>query len=208
MNSIKELRIKFIALAMTVLLVMLVFMFGVINYNINQSSVNRTWDLTEKVAEVDGIPDIDVNDENRYLPPNLSAGGVTSPEQKSGPKQGENQNPLRSSRISPEDEPGRFFYAKLDEKGNAIEINSSMIPNLSESDVKTYVEHAISTDDKKEIYGETRGIVDDTLFLIADKEYGKIIVFGERSIESNILSKLLDTSLIVFIIGIFIIFNL
>ena len=90
--------------------------------------------------------------------------------------------------IKPEMRSGRFFYAKIDSEGNIIKMDLAMMFDFSEDDAKKYMLTAMDGNQRK-------GAIENYSFLIAEKPYGHIIVFTERSIEMRLLEQLTKTSL-------------
>ncbi|MDR1328417.1 MAG: HAMP domain-containing histidine kinase [Oscillospiraceae bacterium] len=83
---------------------------------------------------------------------------------------------------------GRFFYAKVNGRGIIVELNLDMMFDFTPSDARSVIAGAV--DSRKE-----KGGVGNFLFITADKPYGKMLVFSERSVEMGLLETLTATSL-------------
>jgi len=78
---------------------------------------------------------------------------------------------------------GRFFYARQDHDGGIIELNLDMMFDFSPDEALRYISSAVGTE-------LTRGNVYNFSFLSADKPYGRMFVFAERSAELFLLDNL------------------
>lgn len=100
-------------------------------------------------------------------------------------------DPGRNKEVTPEMlRATRFFYAKVDTQGEIIELNVEMISGLEEVDADAYVAEVLSE-------GTKEGKKENYQYLVAEKDYGKIIVFAERSIERGLLDRLIKTSVMI-----------
>lgn len=81
----------------------------------------------------------------------------------------------------------RFFYAKVDTEDNFLEINIDKIYPLTENEAISLVKAVLEKN-------STSGKASNMQYIIENKEYGKIIVIAERTIESNLLSSLTRVS--------------
>ena len=88
----------------------------------------------------------------------------------------------------PEIRSGRFFYAKTDHDGQLFEMDLAMMFDFPEDDAVEYSAAALSKN-------QPRGTIENYSFWVAEKPYGHIIVFAERSIEMRLLDQLTKTSL-------------
>ena len=88
----------------------------------------------------------------------------------------------------PEIRSGRYFYAKIDAQDTIFEMDLGMMFDFSEDDAKEYITNALKAK-------QSKGSIQKYSFLVAEKPYGQIIVFAERSIEMRLLEQLTETSL-------------
>lgn len=103
--------------------------------------------------------------------------------------------------LSPAARASRIFYVKIDQSNRVFEFHLDMITGLSIEDAKSYLEDALTKNKKQ-------GFIDNFQYLIADKDYGKMIIFAEKSIETQLLNQLMDVSLKVAIFSLAIFFIL
>lgn len=82
----------------------------------------------------------------------------------------------------------RIFYVKLDTDGNVLEADTGRMFELSGDEAATYAREVSGK-------GTPKGTIKNLQFLIAEKDYGVIVVFAEKSIESQLLSRLTSTTL-------------
>lgn len=80
-----------------------------------------------------------------------------------------------------------FFTVKVDHNGNILDTYTRMMFDFSQEDAQTYASQALSSNAAK-------GSIDHLQYLIAPKSYGKIVVFAERSIETQMLQQLMQLS--------------
>jgi signal transduction histidine kinase len=102
-------------------------------------------------------------------------------------------------RLSPNRPPGRnninfddirarrFFYIKTDNQNNVFEVNYNMMFDFSESEAQEYITGALESNKA----GSQIGFF---YYQIQEKSYGKIVVFAERRVEMDILSRLTSSS--------------
>ena len=83
---------------------------------------------------------------------------------------------------------GRFFYAKVDSNSNILGMDLGMMFDFSQDDAIEYVTTALKGK-------QTKGSIQNYSFLVAEKPYGYIVVFAERSIEMRLLDQLTKTSI-------------
>ncbi|MDR3288548.1 MAG: HAMP domain-containing histidine kinase [Peptococcaceae bacterium] len=162
---IRKLRLKFITVTIVLLLLVFASVLVTLNAFMWTVSTRQTERLLAMVIAQDGI----------VLPP------------RNGPWE-ETANPLGWN-LQPEMmRAGRFFYVKLDHAGNIFETHYEMMFDFSGGDVAQY---ALDTLDKN----REKGIIDSFQYAVAEKDYGKIMVFAERSIETLMLTQLIRVSL-------------
>jgi signal transduction histidine kinase len=82
---------------------------------------------------------------------------------------------------------GRFFYVKVSKQGKILETNYDMIFDFSESESLDLAKSALKKNQEK-------GAIGNFQYLVASKDYGHIVVFAERSIEEQMLSRLVAIS--------------
>ena len=163
---IRRLQLKIVIATLGTLLVVFGAVLLVLNLSVYQTSVKRAEDFMASVVDNDGFS----------FPPRstLNTG-------RDGYRPGPPGNPemVRA---------GRFFYAKTDQDGNIIELNLEMMFDFPRSDAQGFVSSALDSHKEK-------GDIGDFSFLAAEKPYGHILVFAERSIEISLLDQLTTTSL-------------
>ena len=91
------------------------------------------------------------------------------------------------------------FYIKLNENNEIIDETAESVLGITEENAKELLNTTLNKNINK-------GNVDNYQFFVEEKDYGKIIVFAEHSIEKYMLSKLERVSLIVSVISFIIIF--
>jgi len=163
---IRRLQIKIIVVILGTLLIVFAAVLIILNLSAYQTSVKRTEDFMTAVVENDGF----------FFPP----GGAHNQTH-----DGFRSNPVGNPEMM---RAGRFFYTKIDKYGGIIELNLVMMFDFSREDAQEFITDVLD-------YGRVKGNIDNFSFLSADKPYGKIIVFAERSIEINLLEQLTQTSL-------------
>lgn len=163
---IKRLQLKIIAVVFGTLLTVFAAVILVLNLSVQQTSEKRAEDFMISVIENDGF----------FFPPR----GTPNPR-----RDGYRPNPPDGQEIM---RAGRFFYAKVDQNGNVLELNLDMMFDFTKEDAQDFI--AAAWDSHK-----VKGSMESFSFLTADKSYGRIMVFAERSIEINLLEQLIKTSL-------------
>lgn len=180
---IRRLRIKFIAVTLGVLLTVFLTVFATINLSMYRNSILQTERMLEMLVEQDGMA-LPFERGSGVKPP-LNAGfaedfsGADRPFPYFGDMENEGANKT-----------GTFFYAKTDQQYQMTESFYDMILDFGEEDIAYYVDIAVSS-------GEQRGSIGQLEYLIGEKDYGYIIVFAERSIETGMLGSLMNISIIV-----------
>lgn len=145
--------------------------FGIIFITINLFMKHNSYQETERflhmISDSDGkFMNSSVNNKNSKQKPNISPDFSRKPEDE------------RSI---------RFFYAKVDNDENLIEIELNKIYPLTEDEALTLVKSVLDKNDES-------GINANMQYVVSEKNYGKIIVMAERSIQSNFLTNLTQVS--------------
>lgn len=168
---IKKLRLKFILVSMSGVLLVLVIIFATQNYLMIKSSEEQTNRLLQSVVMTDG------NMENLHQKPD---GGGFSPEKDQKPDglRPPAQETLRGA---------KFFYVKFDSTGNVLESDVSHMADLSAGDAASYARGALES-------GSQSGTADGYQFLCGQKEYGTIVALAQRDVETNMLRQLTTIS--------------
>jgi signal transduction histidine kinase len=188
---IRRLRIKIIAVTLATLLLVFAAVLLVLNISVHQTSVNRTEEFMASVVEddgflftpeepapaipaqitpapaMDGVPAADGTDEGWRADRGGGQGRFAGPEM------------MRAS---------RFFFAKVNADGAITELNLDMMFDFTDTEAREYVAEALQLNAEK-------GELDNFSFLAAEKPYGQIVVFAERSVEILMLEQLTKTSL-------------
>lgn len=163
---IKKLQYKIIAVILGTLLLVFAAVLLVLNLSVYQTSANRSDEFMQAVVDNDG-----------FMFPQRDSPGP-------GPGRFERE-PFSNPQMM---RAGRFFYAKVSQNGEMIEFNLVMMFDFSEDDALDYVKSALNSNRNK-------GNIDSFSYLTAEKPYGQIVVFAERSIENLLLEQLNKTSL-------------
>ena len=163
---IKRLQIKIIAVILGTLLLVFAAVLFVLNTSVNQTSVQRADDFMTLIIENDGLP----------FPPSEALMPALDMNRR---------NPFLHTQVM---RGGRFFYVKIDHSGNIFEENLMMMFDFRSEDAMEYIASAQRT-------GRQKGSIDIFSFMIAEKPYGKILVFLERSIDILLIERLYQTSL-------------
>ncbi|SHH42010.1 His Kinase A (phospho-acceptor) domain-containing protein [Anaerosphaera aminiphila DSM 21120] len=172
---IKRLKYKFIAIIMGVLSIVFIAIFIALNVFMQVKSSEQTGKLLELIAEEDGVEFL-----HEFRAENFK-------DNRPPPNSQDDKNPYD---LPPAARAARFFYVKTDKSGNIIDSHLDMIDGLLSEDSITYVKSALEKN-------KSESTIDNFQYLIEDKDYGKIIVFAEKSIESQLLNQLIDISLYV-----------
>lgn len=161
---IRRLQMKFIAVSMGVLVIVFLVVFLTLNIFMQTSSTRQTENLLQKVAEQD----------NLLFPPREFIPRPGMPPMNFGPE----PEMIRA---------GRFFYVKYDQNHEILETNFERMFDFSKEEAIQYGEEVLNN-------GRPKGNIGNLQYLIVEKNYGKIIVFAERSIEIGMLSQLIQVS--------------
>lgn len=181
---IKRLRIKFISVTMGVLIFVFLIVFAAINFAMYRDSIRQTEHMLEMIAEQDGI----LRPFGGNLKPPSGAGfNVPGAPEQEGAAGSEPFSLFGSEENADGKGFGTFFYAKTDAQYDMTESFYDMILDFTEEDIAYYVDIAVSS-------GEHRGSIGQLEYLIQDKDYGHIIVFAERSVETGMLGTLVEIS--------------
>jgi len=165
---IKRLQLKFIAIMMGVLLTVFAVVFVTLNAMMQASSSRQMEMLLQAVADHDGIGFLfPFGDLPDSIPQDLSELPMPAPQI------------LRS---------GRFFFVKVDRDHNMLDANYDMIFDLTMETAWEYTDTVLSEN-------KTSGKIETFQYLVAEKDYGKIVVFAERGMEMQLLSRLIRSSL-------------
>lgn len=165
---IRRLRIQFVSLITAVLLLVFASVILTLNLYMHVRSTEQTDRFLEFIAEQDGVPP-------PYSDPQAPPKHEKPQQKPSDP----NHDLMRVK---------RFFYAKVDESGALLELQHDMMFQFTDADALAYVQSA-------QKQARDSGTIDNLQYRIAEKSYGSILVFSERSIESQMLEELLTISL-------------
>ncbi len=168
---IKKLRLKFILVSMSGVLLVLVIIFATQNYLMIKSSEEQTNRLLQSVVMTDG------NMENLHQKPD-GGGFLPEKDQKPDGLRPPAQETLRGA---------KFFYVKFDSTGNVLESDVSHMADLSAEDAASYARGALES-------GSRSGTADGYQFLCGQKEYGTIVALAQRDVETNMLRQLTTIS--------------
>ncbi|RVU55720.1 sensor histidine kinase [Anaerosphaera multitolerans] len=182
---IRSLKIKFITIIMGVLTAVFIGIFVVLNIFMQSKSSEQTGKLLMLIAQQDGVEFLqdfrrDYFRDDFFKSPDFG---------------------INTLDLSPAARASRIFYVKIDQSNRVFEFHLDMITGLSIEDAKSYLEDALTKNKKQ-------GFIDNFQYLIADKDYGKMIIFAEKSIETQLLNQLMDVSLKVAIFSLAIFFIL
>jgi len=172
---IKRLQIKIIAVILGTLLLVFAAVFFALNLSVYQTSVKRADDFMTLILENDGVPFPAIDAPGAL--PGASAGAL--PDRNSRPRPFPSMDMMRG---------GRFFYVKVDNNGSIIEDNMLFMFGFGQDDALGFVESAIAG-------GRVRGNIGSYSYKGADKSYGRMIVFVERSIDILLIERLNEITL-------------
>ncbi|MHC1693818.1 MAG: sensor histidine kinase [Eubacteriales bacterium] len=167
---IKRLRIKFIAVTMGVLVLVFVIVFATLNIYMRTSSSAMTRQLLQMVAVEDGFTFPGIPDRQ----PPAKTLDITQYD----PPSYERRDIFRA---------GRFFYVKLTRDGDVLETNHEMMFDFTQQQAEAYAQTVFKKMNDS-------GSIDNLQYLKAEKDYGYIVVFAEKSIELQMLSRLMNIS--------------
>ena len=86
------------------------------------------------------------------------------------------------------------FAARIDSDGTLIEITQENL-SFSEEEIEIYIEEALAN-------SEDTGEIDGMRYIIRDKEYGKIIVFADSSLQDVMMNNLRNLSYAIGVISV------
>ena len=169
---INKLRFKFVLITVGFLIAVFAVVFVMLNIFMQTSSSRYTEYLLTSVAEQDGFP-------FAQRPVRIPRSEERESYEMPLPPPGSDM--MRA---------GRFFYVKVDTSGEILESDFEMMFDY------TYEEAASSA---REVLakGKSKGVLGNLQYLSAEKPYGKIIVFAQRSIEEQLLTRLTSISIAV-----------
>ena len=151
---------------MIILLIVFVSVFATLNIFMWTTSRVQTDRLLEMIIELDGLPR--QSGRRRFMESLTDQAGRPA------------FNMMRA---------GRFFYVKFGESGAIEEIRRDMMFDFTDDDAIEYAQTALSR-------RASKGTLDSSFrYAVADKDYGTIVVFAERSIETLMLERLNQVSL-------------
>ncbi len=182
---IKKLRLKFIIIVMGALLLVFISMFLTLNIFMNRISETQTSKLLEDIAANDGIVIYDKRAENfKHFTPN---GDI--PEPPIG-DMFENRKDDFGKRFDYNDmlSMGRFFYVRLDTEGNTLDIWADNMFSMTDEEAVEYASQAV-------LKNKASGQINNLQYLVAEKDYGTLVIFSERGIELQLLDQLKNISL-------------
>ena len=190
---IQKLQIKIIAVVLGTLLIVFAAVLLVLNLSVARTSAQRAENFMSTIIENDGFFFTRLNPYDFEgvrvfpIPENdmpMSAVRIISPFEGS---QQEMQFRFRTHFIPSEmSRAGRFFYVRTDFDGTVIEENLQFVFGLENA--ANYIELARYS-------GRTRGNIGNFSFMTAEKPYGQMLVFIERSIDMLLISRLNQISL-------------
>lgn len=180
---IKQLTVKIVAVVLGSLFLVFAAMLLVLNLSAHTASVKSAEEIMLSVVDNDGF----------LLPPQGRPADWTEALPADQPE----DSPMNR----PEDFPpggsfgqpnmmraGHLFYVRIGPNGELLELNLDMMFDFTAADAQDFLTQALN-------YGKEKGDIDSFHFMAADKPYGQIIVFMERSIEMQLLDHLTQTSL-------------
>ncbi|WP_312611985.1 HAMP domain-containing sensor histidine kinase [Oscillibacter sp.] len=167
---IKRLQIKFVCIMMGVLFLVFTVLVATLNIFVYMSNAEQTDKILRMVAEQDGMEFL--------LPPSRT-------------EEDAHQELLIHPRFDSQSmRAARLFCVKLDKQDQVLQVQHEMMFDFTQEEAVSYSEAVL-------LSGKTRGSYDDYQYLVAEKDYGKIIVFVENSRELKILDELIFISMIV-----------
>ncbi|WP_312279939.1 HAMP domain-containing sensor histidine kinase [Oscillibacter sp.] len=167
---IKRLQIKFVCIMMGVLFLVFTVLVATLNIFVYMSNAEQTDNILRMVAEQDGMEFL--------LPPGRT-------------EEDAHQEPLIPPRFDSQSmRAARLFFVKLDKQDQVLQVQHDMMFGFTQEEAVSYSEAVL-------LSGKERGSYDDYQYLVAEKDYGKIVVFVENSRELKILDELIFISMIV-----------
>ena len=174
---VNKLRKKFVITAMLSLLVILVIMIAVINI-VNISQIVRDADNHLAILTTN----------NGLFPGMQNGGGEMQPPRQDKPFGFERLNNMRSMEMPFQT---RYFWARFDESGSIVEVNTSHIASVSEDEAKAAATEIYGT-------GKDKGFYNSFRYKIGTNSDGtKILVFSDLSASLINIYRLLLQSLLI-----------
>lgn len=167
---IRKLRIKFVAITTGVLLLVFIVIFVALNLFMQLSSTAKTDEMLAYIAQQDGAP----------APPGNLGPKLSSEDKDAG--QSKHKHGGREMMRG-----GRFFYAKINEAGHVTQLKTDNMYDFTQEDALSYVQLVLQKN-------STKGAIENLQYLVVAKEYGKIVLFAERSVETQMLRRLIGGS--------------
>ncbi|MGI6153569.1 MAG: sensor histidine kinase [Christensenellaceae bacterium] len=154
---IKKLQNRFTLITMLVLTTMFVLLFVFVFFVVSSSTEQQTERVLDHIAQNDGRPDTGppVRRNEGFPPP----GGI-------------NMSNEDLSKFS------RYFSVKVDSAGTVIESGSNTEGFFEDEQVYEYAMTALSR-------GNSAGHIGNFQYVVREKDYGKIIVFADKTFENN-----------------------
>ena len=162
---LKRLRIKIIVVVLGTLILVFAAVLLVINISVYQTSVKRAEGFMLSVVENDGF----------MFPPKTLHDRFTRRDMPSF----DNPETTRA---------GRFFYVKIGRDSRVFDLNLDMMYDFSMIEAEEYIAAALGS-------GRGKGNIENFSYIVAEKSYGRMLVFAERSIEILLLEQMTKTSL-------------
>lgn len=220
---IKKLWLKFIAISMGALGVILLLMLGAIYLAMTLESERQIYETMALIAAADGdwsaseggksagqkakdspgltsdsgetaAPRYEQKEQTAAQPYDIGQGddvraGIDARDMSAGDGE-KTDRPAAPKPIS-------YFAVLLDEENVILRMydKKKIAENLGQDEVNALIDTVLQQ-------GKHRGQTGAHQYLLADKPYGKIIVFSDRTIENNMLSQLMQTCLAVGFLGI------
>ena len=174
---VNKLRKKFVITAMLSLLVILVIMIAVINI-VNISQLVRDADNHLAILTTN----------NGLFPGMQNGGGGMQPPRQDKPFGFDRLNNMRSMEMPFQT---RYFWARFDESGSIVEVNTSHIASVSEDEAKAAATEIYGT-------GKDKGFYNSFRYKIGTNSDGtKILVFSDLSASLINIYRLLLQSLLI-----------
>lgn len=169
---IRKLKIKLIVIVAVILVLVFAAVLLTLNLFMHSADNRRTNEMLQTMVQLDGFP-FDDTQPDALQGGNIDAGGGPGGSEPLG-------NAMRFE---------RFFYAKVDVNGRIIEMDiDRMMFGFTPQQAQVYVDEVLTQN-------KTEGTVENFQYLVGEKTYGKIIAFAEKSTETQLLTRLMQTSL-------------
>jgi len=174
---IRRLQIKIVVVIMGILLLVFAAVFFVLNLSLHRASEIRTDGVMIFIIENDGfeLPSLDSS-----IIPSLDSSIIPSLDPSIFMPGMNRRRPFTNTEMI---HGGRFFYVKIDHSGNVFEENTIMMFGIETDDRQEYIKSALNS-------GRQKGDIESLRFRIAEKPYGQMIVFIERTIDDFFIERL------------------